>query len=276
MNKKSYRAKKRFLSTLKYIFLSIVAFISIFPFYWMIIGATNTSSEIITGKLTPGGEFFNNLNMLLETTSIAEAFFNTAKITIIATILSLLVTGMAGYGFAKFNSKGKEKVYYLLLFSMMIPFAAMMIPLFQLTSKIDLVDNHLAIILPAIASVFLIFFFRQNLSTFPTDVIEAARIDGAKEFTIFFRIVAPSMKSCFAAGAIWAFMNQWNNFLWPLLVLQSNEQKTLTLVLSSLSSAYFVEYGVLMVAILIATVPVIIVFLTMQKHFVAGVIGASK
>ena len=84
------------------------------------------------------------------------------------------------------------------------------------------------------------------------------------------------MKSCFAAGAIWAFMNQWNNFLWPLLVLQSNEQKTLTLVLSSLSSAYFVEYGVLMVAILIATVPVIIVFLTMQKHFVAGVVGASK
>lgn len=276
MNKKSYKIKKRLVSTFKYIFLSIVSFISIFPFYWMIIGSTNKSSDIITGKLTPGGEFVNNFNTLLENTNIVEAFFNTAKITIIATLVSLVVTSMAGYGFAKFASKGKEKVYYLLLFSMMIPFAAMMIPLFQLTAKMELVDSHLAIVLPAAASVFLIFFFRQNLSTFPTDVIEAARIDGAKEFTIFFKIVAPSMKSCFAAGAIWAFMNQWNNFLWPLLVLQSDSQKTLTLVLSSLSSAYFVEYGVLMVAILIATAPVIVVFLTMQKHFVAGVVGASK
>ena len=120
-----------------------------------------------------------------------------------------------------------------------------------------------------------IIVYVKKLSTFPTDVIEAARIDGGKEFTIFFRIVAPSMRSCFAAGAIWTFMNQWNNFWWPLLVLQSNEQKALTLVLNSLSSAYFVEYGGLMAAILIATAPVIIVFLMMQKHFVARVVGGK-
>ncbi|HAX72092.1 MAG TPA: lactose ABC transporter permease [Firmicutes bacterium] len=276
MNLQSYKLKKRIVYTIKYIFLTLVALVSIFPFIWMIISATNSSSEIMMGKLSLGGEFINNLNTLLATTNITQAFINTAKITVISTCLAILISGMAGYGFAKLASKGKEKVYGLFLFSMMIPFAAMMIPLFQLTAKMDLVDNHLAIILPAATSVFLIFFFRQNFSTFPTEVIEAARMDGAKEFKIFFHIVAPSMKSCFAAAAIWAFMNQWNNFMWPLLVLQTENQKTLTLVLSSLSSAYFVEYGALMIAICIATAPVIVVFLSMQKHFVAGIVGANK
>ncbi len=271
-----YKTKQRISSFFKYIFLTIVSIISVFPFYWMVVSATNKTTDIVTGKLTPGGEFVNNLNMLLESTSISQAFMNTTKLTIATMIISLIISAMAGYGFAKFSSKGKEKVYGVLLFSMMIPFAATMIPLFQLIAKMGLVDNHLAIILPGAVSVFMIFFFRQNFSTYPTEIIEAARLDGANEFSIFFKIVVPSMKSTFAAAAIWSFMGQWNNFMWPLIALQSEGQKTLTLVLSSLSSAYFVEYGMLMVAILIAITPVIVVFLTMQKHFVAGVIGANK
>lgn len=272
----SYKTKKRITSIISYTFLTIVSLISIFPFYWMIVSATNSRKDIITGKLTFGSEFINNLNMLLEMTNISQAFINTTKITLITMAISLLVSSMAGYGFAKFASKGKEKFYSLFMLSMMIPFAATMIPLFQLVAKMGLVDNHWAIILPGSISIFLIFFFRQNLSTYPTEIIEAARLDGANEFTIFFKMVVPSMKSTFAAAAIWSFMNNWNNFMWPLISLQSDGQKTLTLVLSSLSSAYFVEYGALMVAIVIAIAPVIVVFLTMQKHFVAGVIGSNK
>ena len=276
MNNISYKTKKRITSIISYTFLTIVSLISIFPFYWMIVSATNNRKDIITGKLTFGSEFMNNLNMLLEMTNISQAFINTAKITLITMAISLLVSSMAGYGFAKFASKGKERFYSLFMLSMMIPFAATMIPLFQLVAKMGLVDNHWAIILPGSISIFLIFFFRQNLSTYPTEIIEAARLDGANEFTIFFKMVVPSMKSTFAAAAIWSFMNNWNNFMWPLISLQSDGQKTLTLVLSSLSSAYFVEYGALMVAIVIAIAPVIVVFLTMQKHFVAGVIGSNK
>ncbi|MGL6105581.1 carbohydrate ABC transporter permease [Romboutsia sp.] len=272
----SYKGRKTIGSIINYLFLSIVSLISIFPFYWMVISATNNRKDIIVGKLTPGSEFMNNLNGLLDMSNIGQAFINTTKLTLITMVISIIVASMAGYGFAKFSSKGKDKVYSLLLFSMMIPFAAMMIPLFQLVAKMGLVDNHWAIILPGSISIFLIFFFRQNFSTFPTEIIEAVRIDGASEFTIFFRLVVPSMKSTFAAAAIWSFMTNWNNFMWPLISLQSDGQKTLTLVLSSLSSAYFVEYGSLMVAIVIAITPVIIVFLTMQKHFVAGVIGSSK
>lgn len=276
MKNLSYKTKKRIANIINYTFLTIVSLISIFPFYWMIVSATNNRKDIITGKLTFGSEFINNLNMLLEMTNISQAFINTIKITLITMAISLLVSSMAGYGFAKFASKGKEKFYSLFLLSMMIPFAATMIPLFQLVAKMGLVDNHWAIILPGSISIFLIFFFRQNLSTYPTEIIEAARLDGANEFTIFFKMVVPSMKSTFAAAAIWSFMNNWNNFMWPLISLQSDVQKTLTLVLSSLSSAYFVEYGALMVAIVIAIAPVIVVFLTMQKHFVAGVIGSNK
>ncbi|MGL5382672.1 MAG: carbohydrate ABC transporter permease [Culicoidibacterales bacterium] len=272
----SYKTKKRLANFMRYVFLGIVSLISVFPFYWILTGATNTRSDIISGKLTPGLEFMGNLETLLANTDIMQAFLNTAQITIAATLTSLFVSALAGYGFAKFNFKGKERVYALLLFSMMIPFAATMIPLFQLTAQVGLIDNKLAIILPATASVFLIFFFRQNFVSVPSEIIEAARIDGAKEFTIFFRVVAPSMKSTFAAAGIWAFMSQWNSFLWPLIVLQSEGQKTLTLVLSSMSSAYYIEYGALMLAILIATIPVLVVFLSMQKHFVEGMVGSNK
>ena len=159
---------------------------------------------------------------------------------------------------------------------MMIPFSAQMIPLFKMASKVNMLDSHAAVILPTIAMPFLVFFFRQNFQAYPTELIEAARVDGANEFQIFFKLVVTPMKSTFAAAAIYAFMKQWNNYLWPLIVIQSNEKKTFTLLLSSLSSAYYVDYGQLMLAIVLATLPIIIVFLTMQKQFVEGIVGTLK
>jgi lactose/L-arabinose transport system permease protein len=242
----------------------------------MIVGATNKSKEITKGKLLFGTEFFNNLNAVQATADIFKSIQNTSIITLVQVPLVLLVCAMAGYGFEKYPSKVRNKLFSLFLLTMMIPFAAIMIPLFNFMFDAGLIDTKLSVIIAALSNTFLIFFFRQSFKALPNEIIEAARIDGASEIRIFFKIAAPPMKSTFAAGFIYAFMKEWNNYLWPLLTLQSNENKTLTLFISSLSSAYYVDYGQILVSVVIATLPTILIFMTMQKHFVAGILGASK
>lgn len=259
-----------------YFFLLAAVLISVFPFYWMLAGSTNSSADITKGVMTLGSAWKENWVNLQNTANVFLVFWNTVKTTLIYTVIAILVCSMAGYGFEKYRSKGKNIVYAMFLLSMMIPFSAQMIPLFKMASKANLLDSHLAIVLPTIAMPFLVFFFRQSFQSYPNELIEAARVDGANEFIIFFKLVFLPMKSTFAAAAIYAFMKQWNNYLWPLIVIQSNEKKTFTLLLSSLSSAYYVDYGQLMMAIILATIPVIIVFLTMQKQFVEGIVGSSK
>lgn len=270
------KRKVKIIFILQYIFLGIVSFFSIFPFYWLIVGSTNNNSDILSGKLTVGKVFFENYNNLVKFGGFERAFFNTLKITIIYLILTLFITSLAAYGFDKFKTLKTEVIYKMFLLSMMVPFAAMMIPLFRIMVKLSLIDSLLAVILPGLSSVFLIFFFRQSLKSFPTQIIESARIDGASELTIFFRIVLPPMRPTIAAAAIYAFMTQWNNYMWPLIVLRTNESKTLTLTLSSMSSAYFVDYGMLMLAIVITTIPMILIFFSMQKSFVQGMTGSCK
>lgn len=267
---------KKIRNVVMYFFLLMFVFVSVFPFYWMLTGATNSSVDITKGIINFGRNLKENWNNLQSTANVFLICANTIKITLIYTFLSVFICAMAGYGFEKYRSKGKNIVYALFLFSMMIPFSAQMIPLFKMASKVNMLDSHAAVILPTIAMPFLVFFFRQNFQSYPTELIEAARVDGANEFQIFFKLVMAPMKSTFAAAAIYAFMKQWNNYLWPLIVIQSNEKKTFTLLLSSLSSAYYVDYGQLMLAIVLATLPIIIVFLTMQKQFVEGIVGTSK
>lgn len=261
---------------LKYIFLGVVSFISIFPFIWMIICVTNNTTEITKGRMYFGNQLFVNFRKLVEMVDLPRILFNSAKISLITTILTLLVASMAGFGFELYKSKFREKVYGLMLITMMVPFAALMIPLFRMFTTMGLLDSHLAVIIPSVASIFVIFFFRQNTKSFPRELVEAARVDGLNEWQIFFYIYIPTMKSTYAAAAIIVFMGSWNNFLWPLIILQSKSQKTITLVISSLSSAYFPDFGVIMIAIVIATLPTIILFFAMQKQFVEGMVGSVK
>ncbi len=268
--------RDRWFKIFMYILLIIAALVSLFPFFWMTTGATNETAQINSGRLFIGNELNANWEHLMEQINILGIFWNTMKISTISTILAIIICSMAGYGFEKFPSKIKTIFYSMFLLSMMIPFAAQMIPLFKMMNSFNLMNTHLAIILPTLALPFLIFFFRQNFKAIPNDLIEAARIDGLGEFQIFFFIVIPSMKSTFAAGAIYAFMKQWNNYLWPLIVLQTDAKKTFTLAISSLSSAYYVDYGRVMLAIVLATIPMIVIFLALQKHFVEGMVGSTK
>jgi lactose/L-arabinose transport system permease protein len=179
----------------------------------MVIGATNDSSAVTAGYLSLGNKLADNWKSLNAKADILRIFLNSLKVTLSTVVLSILICSLAAYGFEKYRSRPKEIVYNIFLLSMMIPFAAQMIPLFNMMYSFNLMDTHIAVILPYLAMPFLIFFFRQNFKSFPTELIEAARIDGAGEVRIFFQLVVPPMKSTFAAGAIYAFMKQWNNYL---------------------------------------------------------------
>lgn len=198
---------KKIITALKYIFLSIVSFISIFPLIWMVIAATNKSVDITKGTLVPGGYFLENLKSVLSSNLMyITAFKNSLLIAIITTALAMIVSSAAGYAFVVYKSKGRERAFNIILLSMMVPFAALMVPLFRLFTnfnklgplKLIALNTPMSVIIIAIATAFLIFFFRQNAQTFPKELLEAARIDGLGEFGIFIRIFMPTMKSCYA------------------------------------------------------------------------------
>ncbi|MBU5671356.1 carbohydrate ABC transporter permease [Paenibacillus brevis] len=265
-----------------YVFLSVAAFISIFPFLWMIVSSTNASVDVTRGRLLPGMHFMDNLRNLLESVNILNAMKNSLIVSVSTTLLALLIASLAGYGFEIYRSKTKDIVFNILLLSMMIPFAAMMVPLYRLFGKITNlvpligIDTLAAVVLPTMTTAFLIFFFRQSTKMFPKELLEAGRIDGLSELGLFYRVFVPTMKTTYAAAAIITFMSSWNNYMWPLIILQTPQKQTIPLLISTLGSSYTPDYGLIMLAIVISTVPTAIVFFVMQKHFVAGMIGSIK
>lgn len=270
-------------SFFKYLFLTVIAFISVFPFVWMILGMTNTPIDITSGQIKIGSSLSINFQNLFATNSgynFGQAIINSAVIAIVTTVLALLFSSMAGYAFEVYRSKKKDLLFNFLLLSMMVPFAAQMIPLYRMFSQLNGtafgIDNFLIIILPSISTAFLIFFFRQNVKAFPKDLVEAARLDGLGETAIFFKIYMPTAKNTYAAAAIITFMSSWNNYLWPLVALQSPDKRTIPLVLSAMGASYTPDYGMIMTGLVVATLPTAIVFFVLQKQFVQGMLGSVK
>ena len=256
--------------------LWLAAFISIFPFYWMVAGATNTANEITGGKTTFGTHLFDNATKFFTLVDAPRIFANSFFVAIVGTLLTLIVTSLAGYGFEMFRSKTRDRIFGGLLLLLSVPFAAMMVPLFVMFSQAGLTNTYIAIMLPGIAAIFMIFYFRQNTKAFPHELRDAALIDGLKEWQIFLYIYMPVMRSTYAAAMIIVFMSNWNAYLWPLIVLQTNEMKTIVLVVASLASAYTPDYGLIMFANVLATLPTILVFFLLQRRFVEGMLGSVK
>ncbi len=269
-------SRQKIYQGVMYLFLVVIAFVSLFPFFWMVVSSTNTTADINQGKMSFGSALIDNLTKLSQVVDLPQIFWNTTKISLLGTFLTLVIASLAGYGFEIYQSKLRDKVYNLLLLTMMIPFAALMIPLFSMMAKANLLDTHWAVVLPSVASVYIIFYFRQCTKAFPKELLDAARVDGVKEWQIFVYVFFPVMRSTYAAAFIITFMANWNNFLWPLIVLQTPDMKTINLVLSSLSSAYVPDFGVVMIGTVAATLPTIAVFFAMQKQFVQGMVGSVK
>ena len=261
----------------KYVFLSIAAFIAVFPLYWMIVSATNENVAVIRGSLLPGTHLLENLRNLLEMAPLAQAFMNSVTYSAAVTIVSVLICSLAGYGFEVFHSKAKDRFMAFLLVSVMVPFAAVMIPLVQLVSGLGLRNSALGFMLPMLSSAFLIMLFRQSARAFPNEMIEAARIDGLSELAIFIRMFIPTMKATFAAGFIIQFLGSWNAFLWPRLIMTpGGDSITMPMLLNNLVAGYLVDNGMNMLAVLITSVPAIIVFFILQRQFAEGISGTVK
>jgi lactose/L-arabinose transport system permease protein len=261
---------------LLYLMLSIAAFVSIFPFYWMVVGSTNPSPEIAHGKVTFGAYLFENIAAFFATVDVPRMFWNSAFIALVGTTLTLVVSSLAGYGFEVFKSRFRERIFGFLLLMLSIPFAALMAPLFIMMAGLGLINTFTAVIIPGIASIFIIFYFRQATKAFPAELRDAARIDGLNEWQIFVFVYLPVMRSTYAAAIIIVFMANWNNYLWPLIVLQTEENKTVTLIVSSLSYAYVPDYGVIMISAVFATLPTVLIFFLLQRRFVEGLLGSVK
>jgi lactose/L-arabinose transport system permease protein len=257
-----------------YVFLCIVCLFSSLPFIWMVFAATNSSIDIIKGRVLPGSYFIENVKELFATVNVGNAFWNSCRNTIIATFASLFICSMAGYGFQIYRDKDKDRLISILLLSMMVPFASIMVPLFQMLSMASLLNTTLGFVLPTVSTAFLIFFFRQSSISFPFELVQSARVDGLGEFGIYARIYLPVMFPTFVAAGIVTFMNNWNSYLWPLIIMQSEESRTMTLLTSSLTSGYTTDYGILMLAVTLCTLPTVVLFFWLQKYFIAGVLGS--
>lgn len=261
---------------ISYLVLIIVSIVSVFPLYYMISGATNSSIDVIRGRLIPGTYLVENFKALIENQNLGLAMTNSFRNSIMMTIFTLLICSIAGYGFEIYHDKGKDILMSILLIAMMLPFIAIMIPLFKLFSGWNMVNSWGAFILPSVSTPFMIMLFRQATRSFPHDIIEAARLEGLNEIQIFFRMFIPVMKSTYGAAMTVTFMNAWNNYLWPKVIFQNNDAITMPMLVANLKSGYSVDYGMLMIGVLISTLPTAIIFLCLQKSFANGITGAVK
>ena len=259
-----------------YIFLSIVSFISVFPLYWMITAATNTTVEVARGKIWFGTNLVENFNNLVKQQDLWRSLGNSFFYSTVQTLICLLICSLAGYGFELYHDKWKDLLFSILLLAMMLPGVATMIPLFKMIAGMGMLNTVWGFMLPSISTPFMIMMFRQNSRNFPIALLEAARIDGENDFMIFFKIYFPIMKSTYAAAAVITFMNSWNAYLWPKVVMNNNRAQTMPMLIANLAGGYTVDYGMLMLGVLFCSLPTIIIFFVLQKQFAEGITGSVK
>lgn len=261
---------------LSYAFLAVLSFLSLFPFYWMLISATNTSNDVSGGRLLPGKALVDNFYAAMERTDIIVCLRNSLVITLFTVTLCILFTSMAGYAFEIFHNKVRDRVFTFMLLGMMIPSMTTIVPLYKLTARLGLVNSLTGIILPGMLSIWHLFFFRQATRSFPYELVEAARVDGMSEFGIYCRIYLPLIKSTLATGFVMSFMTSWNNFAWPRLILMEDEKMTLPIVVANLQTGYVPNYGAVILTCCVCTIPTLIIFLCLQKAFANGITGSVK
>jgi multiple sugar transport system permease protein len=254
--------------------------ITIVPLYWMVIGSFQDSKASASfnpqmwpkvWSIAPYERFFTKTNAL-------RWLFNSLFVSAVITVTNLFFATLAGYAFAKLKFPGRNSIFWVLLSTMMIPAQVTLIPLYVLVINVfNLADTYTAIILPSVVTVGNIFLMKQYMSTLPTSLIHAARIDACSEFGIFRKIILPMSKPGLAVLAIFTFVANWNDFFWPLLVTRSDSMRTIQVGLASFRFAESTDYGAIMAGATIGALPMIILFFALQRYFLQGItIGAVK
>lgn len=242
----------------------------ILPFLYMLSTSLKSTSEVFMVPLRwiPEELRWDNFTNALQQYSIPRYFVNSLIVGVSVTLLNLLTCSLAGYSFAKFTYRGRDILFGLVLATMMIPLASMIIPLYLVVRDLGWIDSYWGLIIPAGTSAFGIFLMRQHMLGIPNDLLEAARLDGSSEPRIFFDIVLPSSRTALSSLAIFIFMWNWDSFLWPLLVVTKDEFRTLPLGVALFESSYGTNYPQLMAVAFLAMIPVLVVFLLLQRNFI--------
>jgi arabinosaccharide transport system permease protein len=277
------KAKKRVSTLITTLLLSVIGFIILIPFWFMLVSSFKESSDIFAQGLNihidlSSINFSNYGKLFTNNDGIFLSWFkNSALITIIQTVLVLVFCSMVGYGLAQYRFRGRNFIFMLVLIMLMVPGDILLIPLYKLVTNLGLMDTYAGVILPGIVPPATVFFFRQYAIGIPNDYAEAARIDGAGEFRIFSQIYVPMMKPAFGAMTIMTSMGAWNNFLWPLIVMRSDENLVIPAGLLTAMTPYGNNYDIVFSGSIMSIIPILILFLFNQKSFISGMtVGGVK
>lgn len=249
--------------------LALATVFALFPLLWMLSVslmeknyALQTPPPIWPGRIT-----LEHYRVLFERLNVARYLFNSTLVALLVTVLSLLINSMAGYAFAKLRFRGRARLFNWLLAGLVIPGQVAVLPLFLLLKSIGLVNTYAGVIIPGLASIFGIFLIRQYASSIPDSLIDAARLDGASEWSIYRRLVLPLCRPILATLGIFTFMGVWNDFLWPLIVLSDNDLYTLPVALSNLMGEHAQDTELMMAGAVLTVAPVLLVFLALQRYY---------
>lgn len=264
--------------TRKIVLTILLVALSIFmlvPFYWMIISSLKMNKDVFSIPMRWLPDMnniqWNNYKIIWKKIPLLTFFLNTAKLAIITTTVQLFTSCFAAYGFTKTKFAGRDIIFLMYVTTIAIPWQVYMVPQFMMMRGMGLADTHLAIIFLQAFSAFGVFMMKQFYEGIPTELCEAARIDGMSEYQIWYRVMLPLSKPALSTLLIFTFVNTWNDFLGPLIYLTTESKKTLQLGLRMFISQFGSEYGLIMAASVLSLIPVLIVFLSLQKYFVEGV-----
>ena len=252
--------------------LLAIVFTSVMPFVWMFFGSFKSYVELTSGEsLVPLAWTVDNYRAIIFRANFPQAFWNSTLVSLVVTGCVVLTSAAAAYVFAKYRFWGKEQLFIVILSTMMVPFAVVLVPLYVTIADIGLSNKLGGVIVPVLFSTFGIFLMRQFLEGIPSDLIDAGRIDGASEWWIFSRIIIPLSTAPMAALAVFTFLFNWDNFLWPLVVLTSPRSQTLPLVLAGLRSLYWERYDMWAAGSMLTVAPVMLLYAVAQKQFIRGI-----
>lgn len=264
--------KKRFIAGITWALLLFLTFLFLMPIVWVICSSFKSAGELFAWPPSLFGRnpSLDNYRRALEEGRFGVYFLNTVFISLVATFLTIVVNVMSGYAFAKYHFKGERLLFGIVLATLMIPLEVIMIPIFKVIVAVGIYNSLWGLIIPAVASPTAVFLVRQYYVGIPDAYMEAARIDGASELNILLNVMLPLAKPVISVLCIFSFMWRWNDYLWPKLVINSKERYTIQLALANYSGEYSVDWNSLLAMSVVSMIPVIIVFITLQKYIIGG------
>ena len=280
MKKSSMKFSAAFSKFMFYFGNIVIGIIFVSPLIWMISASLKPESQIFANMNSlktffPVSASFNNYVEVFTRMNLPQVFKNTLLYIALILVLDLLVNSMCGYALAKFEFKGKGAIMNLVVALMVLPMEAIMLPLYIEMSQLGWVNTLAALVIPFVAKCFSIYMFRQFFCDIPDDLIEAAAIDGCRPAGTFFKIVMPISKTVYATVFILDFVAHWNDFMWPFLVMTGEDKRTIQLAVQSLFGTQPVHYSAIMAALVISAIPMIIMFIFMQKYYVEGITSSG-